>query len=351
MRVLFIDPKCPSPYQWDTLRSGGLGGTEATVLRVARALAEMHEVSVLQHNRFRGHDEHGVRFLPGSSFDTAARGADHIIFIGKAQGINAIPSAVKARFWLWLHNFLGDEVPFFWADHLRRRLGIICVSKTHALHTQQFIRRQPQFLLTGGMIGRGKVTFIHNPLAGDLRPDPSVVRARHKLIFFSSPHKGIEQVVESFCYVRAHDPRFELHVADPGYNKNVDLRVLDVPGVVRLGSLPHGELISQVRSSLCVFYPQHKRPETFGLVYAEANAIGVPVLAHRFGSAEEVLSSEDQLVDGRDARAVLERVSAWAGGSEPVVFGRPEFEMTNVARRWRHLLDDPDAALARVDGS
>lgn len=346
MRVVFVDPKCPSPYQWDTLRGGGLGGTEATVLRIARALSESHDVTVLQHNRVKEHADGLLRYLPGSSFDREIIGADQIIFIGKAQGIDRIPRSSKARLWLWLHNYLGEEVPFFWKDHLIRRLGIVCVSRTHALHTRKFMQSCPQFFLTGGLLARGKVTFIYNPIADGLQPDPSVCRLRHRLIFFSSPHKGIEQVVEAFRYIRNHDSRFELHVADPGYNKRVDLKVLDHPGIVRLGSLPHEELVGCVRNSLCVFYPQHKRPETFGLVYAEANAVGVPVLAHRFGSAAEILSSPDQLIDGRNPQEVLDRVLLWANGGSPVVSVRPEFVLSNVVKRWQYLLGNPDGALA-----
>ncbi len=57
--------------------------------------------------------------------------------------------------------------------------------------------------------------------------------------------------------------------------------------------------MQHIRESLCVFYPQTQRCETFGLVYAESNAVGTPVLAHDFGAAREVLSSPDQLINGK----------------------------------------------------
>lgn len=52
MRVLFIDPCCPKPYDPQVLATESLGGTEATVIRVAEGLASKdHVVVVKQHNR------------------------------------------------------------------------------------------------------------------------------------------------------------------------------------------------------------------------------------------------------------------------------------------------------------
>src|SRR2546430_15315889 len=45
--VLFYDPLCRQPYDTRTLRTQALGGTEATLTRVADAL----DAFVVQHNR------------------------------------------------------------------------------------------------------------------------------------------------------------------------------------------------------------------------------------------------------------------------------------------------------------
>ncbi len=49
MSVLFFDPRCPEPYTAPTFGQSGLGGTEATTIRVAEAL----DAVVVQHNRLR----------------------------------------------------------------------------------------------------------------------------------------------------------------------------------------------------------------------------------------------------------------------------------------------------------
>ncbi len=120
MKLLFIDPKCPKPYDSEVLATRGLGGTEATVVRVARALSARHDVTVVQHNRAEPRIESPrLAFLPPAGLDAAAASADHVFFVQKAQHIDVVARLSKARLWLWLHNYLHDEVPLFWLDHLR----------------------------------------------------------------------------------------------------------------------------------------------------------------------------------------------------------------------------------------
>lgn len=343
MKLVFFDPKCPRPYDSRALVAQGLGGTEATVVRVANALSAEHDVTVLQHNREHAVEEHGsLRFLPVTQGSSYISRANHVVFIQKAQHITRVARQTRGRLWLWLHNYLVDEVPYFWQDHFRHRLGIVCVSQTHAEHTRQHITGLSVNRWSFGFLERAGIVHIHNPIDDALAPDPSVMRDKCKLVFFSSPYKGIEHVLEYFgaAYLKCSDLR--LFVADPGYVKNFDASSLRHPGIVVLGSLPQREVLKHVREALCVFYPQYRRPETFGLVYAEANAVGTPVLAHDFGAAREVLGTQNPPLDARDREAVLRRLFDWHSGAAPVVSRDERFRLSSVAAQWRSLLVDPD---------
>ncbi|MDB5895913.1 MAG: glycosyl transferase group 1 [Rhodoferax sp.] len=341
MNIVFLDPKCPTPYDSEVLRTKALGGTEASVIRVAQGLSRSHSVRVLQHNRTEALEEHpGLHFLPMASMPQAVQDADHVIFIQKAQHIE-VAAKGPARLWLWLHNYLKDEVPFFWQDHLRYRLGIVCVSKAHADHTRRHLHSLPGYWASLGSMGRGGLLYQHNPIDSNLGPDPHTSRDRHKLVFFSSPYKGLEQVVPLFRQAHARDRRLKLYVADPGYIKNVDPNLLDAPGIVRLGALPHRVALQHVREALCVFYPQRKRPETFGLVYAEANAVGTPVLAHRFGSAQEVLCKSNPPLDASNGEAVIGTLLDWVERGAPKVQANPLFDCAHVVNEWSRFLAAP----------
>lgn len=342
MRLVFIDPKCPKPYDSEVLATRGLGGTEATVVRVSRGLAAAHNVTVLQHNRTTACDEGPrLRFAPMTERNSAVAQADHVVFIQKAQDIADVARKSCGRLWLWLHNFVHDEVPFFWQDHLRFRLGVICVSRMHAQHTLRYLRSQSLHRMTLHWAERGGVLFHHNPIDDALLPDPLVVRNPHKLVFFSSPYKGIEHVLARFQEAHRANSNLQLFVADPGYIRNFDNKQLDHPGIVKLGTLPHAEVLRHVREALCVFYPQYKRPETFGLVYAEANAVGTPVLAHDFGAASEVLSRDNPPLDARNPTFVLERLMSWVAGEAPTPAPSSHFKLNRITANWERFFAQP----------
>ena len=185
---------------------------------------------------------------------------------------------------------------------------------------------------------RVKLDYVYNPIGDNI--DVSQKSAAYdptKLIFFSASWKGLDIVLNSFKVVRQHIPGLRLYVASPGYQPPEQWDGSLTENVVFLGSLSHSSVLREVRSALCVFYPANKIPEAFGLVFAESNAVGTPVLAHPFGAAPEVLTPE-QLVDATDMHAVIERLRAWMSGSRPVVRANEEFRLSNVIRSWERVL-------------
>lgn len=346
MKITFVDAKCPSPYDSEVLRTRGLGGTEATVIRIAQALAQEHDITVVQHNRTQPSIEGPrLRFLPPDSLLDAVRDARHVVLIQKTRLLRRIARHSSARLWVWLHNYFDDEVRFAWPDYLAYRIGIICVSRTHARHTREYLRRFPLNRALGGRMGRGGVLHQYNPLAEACTAPARVRRDPHKLISLSSPHKGLDQIVDAFRWVHAADPRMKLYVANPGY-LGCNASLLDAPGIVRLGSLPQAALLAHVREALCVFYPQRKQAETFGLVYAEANAVGTPVLAHDFGSAREILAASNPPLDTSHSAQVTATVRRWSSEGGPVVGADPRFLLDTVAAGWEAFFADPDRFMA-----
>tara|TARA_R110002096_G_scaffold235626_1_gene425956 strand:+ start:1060 stop:1392 length:333 start_codon:yes stop_codon:yes gene_type:complete len=108
------------------------------------------------------------------------------------------------------------------------------------------------------------------------------------LFFCSSPHKGLNQVFRQFAALRERFPKLTHEVADPGYLAWDTGKIPD--GVWLRGSLSHDRRIGRMRRALCLFYPQDSFAETFGLVIAEANAVGTPFLVQRgLGANDEVV--------------------------------------------------------------
>jgi glycosyltransferase involved in cell wall biosynthesis len=315
--TLFLDICCPKPYTKETLQNEPLGGTEATVIRVAESL----DAFVWQHNRLKTEG----RYLASHARPS---GIKRVVVLRLTAGLQLAKAMFpKAKISFWMHDVAGNDL--FQNAHLLAAWGIDIVGVS-AWHREQIRDR----LLQTRVEGKVPVSFIYNPVDEALQPGSET--RPEKLVFFSSPHKGLDQTLEFFTYVRRALPDSLLYLFNPGYQTK-DL--VSLPGVVNRGPKPHPEVVEEVKDSLCTFYINRVVPETFGLVYAESNAVGVPVLAHSIGAAPEVLSpAAPQLVDTASPKAVVETIKLWREKGRPKVECKPEFRLKTVVDQWRFFL-------------
>jgi glycosyltransferase involved in cell wall biosynthesis len=349
-RVVFLDTVSPLPYDTRSFGARAVQGTEASVMRIADAL----NACVMQHNRTTAWE----RYLP-----VQPRAAvEQVVVIRESRALaQARVLFPNAQLHLWLHDKLRPGSKR--GRRLRRsaellraaNVSIICVSDTH--------RRDVQNTLHWAGIDGLSVCTRYNPLDATLQVDGSPYDDR-QLVFFSSPNKGLAFALDAFGALRRAIPELRLLVGNPGYKSHA---LAALPGVEFLGPQPQAVMHAQVRRSLCTFQPNFRIPETFGLVYAESNALGTPVLTHDFGAAAEVLGDARQLlpvkgayryyeavVGGLQPRwrrlparladgvglfdAYIERVRDWRNGARPVVRADPRFALRAVAAQWRELL-------------
>ena len=349
--VLFLDTASQQPYDTDTLGERALGGSEATLVRVADALGAW----VMQGARQSAHG----RYLPVQ----ALAGIRHVI-------VNREPSALElartlfpqARAYLWVHDRLrpGGKRARGWAASaalLRERLaGVVCVSDW---------QRAGVAATLAGLGVSARALTIYNPIDERLAPDSTATDER-KLVFFSSPNKGLDFTLDAFAALRRLLPDQRLVIANPGYRRAA---APAAPGVQYLGALPQARVHAEVRSALCTFFPNFTIPETFGLVFAESHALGTPVLTLDCGAAREVLGDTQEVLPlpgsyrryealagvlPRALRAPLarlaaqaglfdalsERVCEWRRGARPQVAADERFRLSAVVPRWRALLQE-----------
>lgn len=340
--LLFIDAAAPTAYDERSPEEGGLGGTESTVLAVAMGLAECGaRVTVAQSKRAEVREStRGLCFTPfdpkRATFESAP---DAVVLVRAYKLLPRLRRAFPAtRLFLWLHCDPGRHRRDLGQRARQSSARLIAVSNYHRDRLRAHLRR-----FDGSSSEAVPIEVVPNPLPDDLRPDATPVDPT-KLLFASSPHKGLDQVLACFAHVRRSMPDLRLWIANPGYLPSEENWAR---GTVPLGSLRQRELVAHMRSALCLFYPQSRFAETFGLVIAEANAVGTPVLAHAIGAAPEVVANADEEIVGTDPDAVLARLERWRQGARPVVSLRPEYRRSRVLERWGQLLTErPVAPLA-----
>ncbi|HEV7136273.1 MAG TPA: glycosyltransferase [Steroidobacteraceae bacterium] len=349
--ILFFDPACEQPYDTETLRCRAMGGTEATVVRVADALGAL----VAQHNRTAA----SGRYLPPRRDPAVGQ----VIVNRDSRALPVVRELYpNARIHLWLHDRVrprSKRARRMAADAAILRelaVGVICVSDTQRHAVEEALRWM-------GVEDRVSACTIYNPVDDGLRPDGSPIDER-KLVFLSSPNKGLKFTLDAFRAVRRSLPDMRLIVGNPGYKASAGARIA---GVEFLGPQPQQRIHAEVRTALCTFFPNFVIPETFGLVLAESKALGTPVLTHDCGAALEVLGDPAQVLPVTAAKrayerllgacptgwrrgparlaaqlglfdAYIERIRSWRAGARPVTGPDPRFCLSTVAQRWREML-------------
>jgi glycosyltransferase involved in cell wall biosynthesis len=349
--LLFLDPVCQRPYDTRTLSSKASGGTEASLTRVADAL----DAYVMQHNR----TEAWGRYLPVQPLPGIAQ----VVINRDSRALPLVRQLFpQARVYLWLHDQLrpGSKRARWLAGTAAalQELAVtaVCVSDSQRRGVEATLRA----------IGVGETVralTIYNPIDDALAPDHTAVDAG-KLVFFSSPNKGLDFTLDAFAALRRAMPDLRLLVGNPGYKAD---RGAQHAGVEFLGALPQAAMHAEVRGALCTFFPNFVIPETFGLVFAESHALGTPVLTVDCGAAREVLGDAAEVLPLRRSyrlyeRAVrvlppllrraparlaqraglfdafIERIGAWRAGGRPQVGPDARFRLGVVAAQWRALL-------------
>lgn len=331
-RVLFLDLYCPEPYDSLTSFERAQGGTESTVARVAEGLSEAgYEVTVAQHNR-KGPGRGKALYC---SVDTLGGlpTPHYSVCLRTPQAVPWVQAKLGGKVFLWCHDESYNELVAHHEILAEAKTKLIGVSRYH----KQAI--QDAFLSQSSRFPGITVDYVYNPVADDLVPDETEWEVGI-FVFFSSPHKGLELTLKQWEHIRNHFPAANLLVANPGYYSS-DLEL--PPGVVDVGKLSHPDVIQLVRRAEAVLHLNSSYPETFGIVHAEANAVGTPVLTSGIGANREVLNPyRDQVVDVTSIEAILRRLDKWHKEGRPKVSCRAEFRQSAVIEKWKGLFKHAD---------
>lgn len=349
MRILFIHPDCNRPYHGRTHLQEPLGGTEATVIRVAEGLSSRgHCVTVMQGGRTETEvTANRVRYMPLEVKPERTPDYQQVIVIDTEKLLPTIRQYYQPHsLYLWMHCFPGKKRRKNLGEYLARsEATILSVSSTHRAVLMRHLIRYGET----GKHSPERVRVIYNPVSDHLVPDQTPVD-EDMLVFLSSPHKGLPQVLDHFNRLRQELPSLKLYVADPGYMKGYGVNELP-ENVYRIGSVPHPRVMEIIRSSYCLFYPQSGFAETFGLVFAESLAVGTPVLAHPAGAAAEVIENEEMLINADDHQTIRNTFLRWKENGRPVARLSEKFRLSSVLDAWEQTInqDPAPADLAGVE--
>jgi len=137
-------------------------------------------------------------------------------------------------------------------------------------------------------------------------------RGRQVIVFAGSlnksqQYKGLDVLITAFAKVRTETERVRLVVCGEGDGLAMYRELAEEVGVAGdvdfTGFVPPGRLAEYYRLATVFAMPSTNRTEGFGTVYAEAGAVGVPVVGARVGGVPSAVRDEETglLVEPKDA--------------------------------------------------
>ena len=329
--ILFADTSHPKAYDFDDLAAQAMGGTESSLLRTAKILSDQgHQVTIFQQHRTDNCEQHNIPFIGRQSLKQISPPA-HVVVLRKfPQLINFKQHFPDAQFHLWIHTFKNWEYVLKRSIRFKPAWQLITNSHCHAEHCNKLLNRGLMGRIYNLFKPKVSIKTCYDPIPAELTQYPAQKRDINKLLFLSAPNKGLDQVLKTFQQINQQLKDLQLYIANPGYRED---QPEEVANVHYLGALPADQVKYHIATSLCVFYPQNTFAETFGLIYAEANALGTPVMAHDIGAAREILHPNNPLIHAEDNYQISKMLVAWQRNLPPVSY-RDEFDEPAIYLQW-----------------
>lgn len=246
MKINFLDLVSPHPYHKGSLEERPMGGTEASVIRVATALDKCgHETKI--------------------SNDPSTWG-DVTVVLRNPCDLKYPESPCV----LWEHDLMSRE----WISD--ESIGLCKKKADRVIGVSKFHKDQLTKVLGT------ECFYIYNPVAEYCKPG---IRDPFKLCFLSSPHKGLKKTLEVMAELLKWDDRYRLHIANPGYYPS---STISTEKVINHGEMLHKDAMALLATCQLMIQANDVFPETMGIVYAEANSCGVPAITYDIGAAKEI---------------------------------------------------------------
>lgn len=335
-------------FDGNTLTEKPLGGTETALINMARELGNLGwEVKVF-NNCSRPGNYNGIEYINFSKFDDFIKGNDIDIFISVRYldpFLKFIPARLKI---LWSED--APDQPF-----LKMLAEKEIIDRIDSIFTVS--NWQAEGFISDFNIPEDKIFITTNGINPDYFASSAHNRHPHRIIYSSTPFRGLDHLLKLFPKIKESIPDAELLVfsgmsvyqmpkeqEDKRFGKIYKLA--DQPGVLLKGNVSQHELAEAMLSSSIMAYPNCFQ-ETSCISVIEAMAAGLPVVTSNSGALPETLEGVGIFIGGnpgtgnyqdsfvKEVIAILSDHERWRLISEKS--RKRAFEIytwANVANKW-----------------
>jgi glycosyltransferase involved in cell wall biosynthesis/tetratricopeptide (TPR) repeat protein len=365
--VVFACGDGPEVWSPKTAERNGVGGSETAVIEMSKRLAAKgHRVRVFTNC---GHDsyEDGVEWLTTERIERAEP-CDILVAWRIAPALEVLRSRVR---WLWVHDVMPGAADA-WNIHIAER--VLALSEWHAGH------------MADNGIPREKIWRTRNGIDPE-RFEAPVIRDPKKVVYATSPARGLDQVLDMWPAIRERVPVATLDVlygfgvwaalaAGSGSaqeTKRIDALVarlaeMESLGVTTVGRVNGGEVARRMLGAGVLAYPswngETAHEDTSCITAMEARAAGLYIVTSPRGALPETCAGRAHMIDG-DARtpeyqaafvdAVVEALGGDDSGAMRAVVqteARETLGWDAVADEWETAMrEDMESATPRATSS
>lgn len=310
MRIIFIPQEC-FPFHGNTIEERPLGGIETGVIRLSEALQALgHEVYCA--TPFKENPPTPVKYFPYSQIDSL-EWSDVYIAVRGWRSLFTTSLKTKANFF-WTGDMwnvlstvgIGDQ------RVIQRTNGLFGVSTTQLnqlCHYSGYPIGRTWALRNGVYLPYFKGDEVRNP---------------YRLIYSSTPDRGLKYLPAIFKILKKKYPELELHIFSSldrysltwksEYDPHQDLlnrwddpnlsnpeiqelmnELAHLPGCVLHGSVIQRQLAREFMKSAILVYPSSFN-ESSCITAMEAQVAGCPVIATEMGALKETLGEAGILI-------------------------------------------------------
>ncbi len=284
----------------------GLGGTESAVVYIARQLAlQKNEVTVFTEIDRSNHFD-GVLYEKLACFKDFAQNNDIDILICVREYflLENLPAKIII-FWT------GDDVnQINTEDFMKASINGKLTDKIFVVSNYQKKRFIEKF-----SVNDEKFYLTRNGINPEFFDKP-IPRKKNKLIYTSTPYRGLEILLKLFPAIREQVPDAELDIYSSmtiyGITREEDLKkyghlynlVKSTEGVNLKEAIAQPQLAEALKAAYLLVYP-NIYPETSCLSAIESQAAGTPVITSALGALPEtVVSGQTGICIEGDAREI-----------------------------------------------
>lgn len=307
MRIVIYTGYQPTPWNPNTINKTGLGGTEQSVLYLAKSLVKRYRYKVWVVGNVTPGEYNGVSYRTTAEFKNEVDWVDTIIAASYIHYLKEFEDFNYKNSIFWVHN--TDYFPWWNGEVISNHRELLLHPKlTHIVCLTNWHRKK---WLTQFPETKEKVQIIPNGIdyksLVSMYPSPKIIKGKiygsshsqlpkknpNQFIYSSHAERGLAKVLEDWPQIKSQLPDATLKISTPEYgleyfNSHFLPLINNLDDVEFLGTLPQQELYQLMAKSQYWYYPSNYE-ETFCITALEMLGHKVIPITWEWGGLKETL--------------------------------------------------------------